>query len=146
MKKLLLISILLCIPTLTPAIDNTLQKDDETVIHSIVTSPIGQLSRHYATLKLDYINYKLEKSPTVYSQILDLENTADTLANPDVNKKYLTQLKELYLFIVCFDEKSITNNTFLQAFNDKRITVDNNEYKQLDSRLKLLLSVVNVYN
>ena len=146
MRKFFIILLLFCIPTLTLAVDNSLQKDDETVVHSVVTSPVGQIARHYATLKLDYINYKLGKSPTVYSQILELENSFNALSETDVNAKYLKQLKDLYLFVISYDEKNTTSNTFLQDFNARKVVVDNSEYALLDKRLKLLLSVVNVFN
>jgi len=147
MKKFLLVLILFCLPMVTLGVDNSLQREDENIIHGVINSPIGRLSRHYTSLKLDYISYKLNKGQTVYSQIVDLEKRlSDNSENNNLNIKYLKDLKNLYLFVVSYDDKETMSSAFLQEFNNRRIVINDNEYKLLDEDLKVLLSVVNVYD
>lgn len=133
---------------MTLAVENKMQQDDESLIRGVVNSPIGRLSRHHASLKLDYISSKLNKGQTVYSQILDLEKkySADNAQNKEVNQKYIKQLKDFYMFIASYPDEDSMKAGFLQDFQAQKIVIPDSEYSMLDEDLKILLSVVNVFN
>ena len=147
MKKIIIILLVLCLPVMTLAANN-LQKDDENLIRGVVNSPIGRLSRHHASLKLDYISSKLHKGQTVYSQIIDLQNkySGDGVQNKEINQKYIKQLKDFYMFVASYPDEDNMKAGFLQEFESERIVVPDDEYQLLDEDLKVLLSVVNVFN
>lgn len=148
MKRIIVALLIMCIPVMTLAVENKMQQDDESLIRGVVNSPIGRLSRHHASLKLDYISSKLNKGQTVYSQILDLENkySADNAQNKEVNQKYIKQLKDFYMFIASYPDEDSMKAGFLQDFQAQKIVIPDSEYSMLDEDLKILLSVVNVFN
>ncbi len=126
----------------------SLQQKDEILTRGIVNSPIGRLSRHHASLKIDYIGYKLNSGESVYSQILELESKyADiSLPNQKVNLEYIRKLKEFYLFIAGYSDKNCMSAAFLKEFNEHKIVIPDEQYVLLDEDLKVLLAVVNVFN
>ena len=148
MKRIIVALLIMCIPVMTLAVENKMQQDDESLIRGVVNSPIGCLSRHHASLKLDYISSKLNKGQTVYSQILDLEKkySADNAQNKEVNQKYIKQLKDFYMFIASYPDEDSMKAGFLQDFQAQKIVIPDSEYSMLDEDLKILLSVVNVFN
>lgn len=148
MKRIIVALLIMCIPVMTLAVENKMQQDDESLIRGVVNSPIGRLSRHHASLKLDYISSKLNKGQTVYSQILDLEKkySADNAQNKEVNQKYIKQLKDFYMFIASYPDEDSMKAGFLQDFHAQKIVIPDSEYSMLDEDLKILLSVVNVFN
>ncbi len=148
MKRIIVALLIMCIPVMTLAVENKMQQDDESLIRGVVNSPIGRLSRHHASLKLDYISSKLNKGQTVYSQILDLEKkySADNAQNKEVNQKYIKQLKDFYMFIASYPDEDSMKAGFLQDFQAQKIVIPDSEYSMLDEDLKILLSVVNVFN
>ena len=148
MKRIIVALLIMCIPVMTLAVENKMQQDDESLIRGVVNSPIGRLSRHHASLKLDYISSKLNKGQTVYSQILDLEKkySADNAQNKEVNQKYIKQLKDFYMFIASYPDEDNIKTIYLQNFQTKKIVIPDSEYSMLDEDLKILLSVVNVFN
>ncbi len=148
MKRIIVALLITCIPVMTLAVENKMQQDDESLIRGVVNSPIGRLSRHHASLKLDYISSKLNKGQTVYSQILDLEKkySADNAQNKEVNQKYIKQLKDFYMFIASYPDEDSMKAGFLQDFQAQKIVIPDSEYSMLDEDLKILLSVVNVFN
>ena len=145
LKILTLIIFFFCISYSASAVENGLQNDDENLIRGVINSPIGRLSRHHACLKIDYISYQIRSGKTVYSQILELENKYKN--EPDnVNSKYTEKLKDLYMFLASYNDEESMNAEFLQKFNEKKIVIPNEEYSLLDNDLRILLSVVNVFN
>lgn len=148
MKRIIVALLIMCIPVITLAVENKMQQDDESLIRGVVNSQIGRLSRHHASLKLDYISSKLNKGQTVYSQILDLEKkySADNAQNKEVNQKYIKQLKDFYMFIASYPDEDSMKAGFLQDFQAQKIVIPDSEYSMLDEDLKILLSVVNVFN
>lgn len=148
MKRIIVALLIMCIPVMTLAVENKMQQDDESLIRGVVNSQIGRLSRHHASLKLDYISSKLNKGQTVYSQILDLEKkySADNAQNKEVNQKYIKQLKDFYMFIASYPDEDSMKAGFLQDFHAQKIVIPDSEYSMLDEDLKILLSVVNVFN
>ncbi len=148
MKRIIVALLIMCIPVMTLAVENKMQQDDESLIRGVVNSPIGRLSQHHASLKLDYISSKLNKGQTVYSQILDLEKkySADNAQNKEVNQKYIKQLKDFYMFIASYPDEDSMKAGFLQDFQAQKIVIPDSEYSMLDEDLKILLSVVNVFN
>ena len=147
MKKFLFILVLFLVPLSAFPLGNSLQQEDENVIRGLLRTPVGSLSQHYAALKLDYINYKLNKEKTVFAQISDLEKKyADKNPDTNINSKYLQNLKDLYFFVVSYDDNDTISTEFMREFNKRRIVVPDEEYRVMDEELKVLLSVVNVYN
>lgn len=141
-----LIVIILCF-TVYPvlSVENLLQQDDENLIRTVVDSPVGRLSRHHACLKTDYISYKIQSGKTVYSQILELEDKYKK-EQDGINFKYIKKLKDLYMFVACYDDENSMNAEFLREFNAAKIIIADDEYRILDKDLRILLSVVNVFN
>lgn len=148
MKKIFLLLLLLCLPVNVLAVGNSMQQKDENLIKGVLNTPVGKISRHHAALKMDYIDYKLNKNDSVYSQLLALENkySSSGIANKDINLKYIKELKDFYMFLVSYPDKESTNSAFLQEFNERRIVIPDEQYSLLDKDLKVLLSVVNVFD
>ena len=147
MKKIIIVLMLLIAPVVAFGANN-LQQEDENLIRGVVNSPIGRLSRHHASWKMDYISAKLNKGQTVYSQIVALENkySGTGVQNKEINQKYIKQLKDFYMFVASYPDEESMKGEFLQEFESERIVVPDEEYKLLDKDLKVLLSVVNVFN
>ena len=147
-KNLVLFFIMLFCVTCAYSQGESLQQKDEVLTRGIVNSPIGRLSRHHASLKIDYIDYKLNSGESVYSQILALEAKYgdSSLPNQKINLEYIKKLKDFYLFITSYPDKNTMSATFLKEFNENKIVIPDEQYSLLDDDLKILLSVVNVFN
>lgn len=127
---------------------NLKQQEDEASIREIINSPGARLSKHQLSLKQDYELYKNGNKQALYSLIeaLELKYKTANDKTSKINYKYVEELKNLYLFVIDTPYTNSLSVDFYNGFENRKVIIPDKDYDKLDSDLKSIITLINVYN